>query len=58
MIKGFSSGVLSILLFLLFSGCKGVSLVGLADIRFIFLAVLFLAVAISIASSYKNGKDK
>lgn len=58
MIKRISSEVLIIFLFLLLSGCDRSNNLELTELRFIVLFVLLLAVAISVASSYKNGGNK
>lgn len=56
-LKLFFRYVLVILLSVL-AGCKGIEEIDLPGIRFIFLFILFFAMAIAVISSYKNGGGK
>lgn len=55
MFRIFALGVFTMLSFLLLSGCERLNNLQLTDFRFVILAVILFAVAISVAASYKNG---
>lgn len=55
MFRIFALGVYTMLSFLLLSGCERLNNLQLTDFRFVILAVILFAVAISVAASYKNG---